>query len=256
MRTIIIKDQEHFQFELFDKIDSVKHIVTGKNPHIKRGLIDGLNYGLHVPDNAEVVQKNRKEIINHFGLESAKVVVPKQTHSSTIEIVTSSNYNTPFDDVDALITNEKNIVIGILSADCVPILLLDPVERVIACIHAGWRGTVAEIAKKTVLKMCQQFGSKPQNILAGIGPSISQKNYEVGEDVSKYFSTDCLVDSHNNKKCVDLWKENKNQLVFIGLVESNIEIAGMCTYEEKEKFYSARRDTINTGRLGSFISIT
>lgn len=253
MHSIVIKDQAHFQFERLHKIDSINHLVTGRNAHIKRDIIDGLNYGLNVPDNKEIVQQNRLELINHFGLKSGKVVVPKQTHSSNIEIVTKENADNAFENVDALITHEKNIVIGTLSADCVPILLLDPVEHVIACIHAGWKGTVAEIAKKTVLKMQQHFGCNPTNILAGIGPSISQANYEVGEDVSKHFSKECLIDSPNNKKCVDLWKENKNQLMNIGLLENNIEIAGMCTYSDPHNFYSARRDTINTGRMGSFI---
>lgn len=255
MHPVVINNQEHYQFDLLNTIASVSHLVTGKNASIKRGLIDGLNYGLHVPDTKEVVEKNRLEMISNLGIEYGKIVIPFQTHSSNIEIITKENVDDVFNDVDALITNEKNIIIGTLSADCVPILLTDPIKGVIACVHAGWKGTVAEIGKKTIQKMQQHFGSLPQDILAGIGPSISQANYEVGEEVSKHFSNDCLTDSPNNKKCVDLWQENKNQLIAAGLLEGNIEIAGLCTYKEENKFYSARRETINTGRMGSFISL-
>lgn len=255
MHSILINNQEHFKFDLLNTIACISHLVTGKNPSIKRGLIDGLNYGLNVPDTKEVVYKNRLEILVHMGITNGTIVIPYQTHSCNIEILTKANAGDVFNNVDAIITNEKNIVIGTLSADCVPILIVDPIKGVIACVHAGWKGTAAEIGKKTIAKMNESFGCQPQNMIAGIGPSISQENYEVGYEVSKHFGDDCLIDAPNNKKCVDLWKENKNQLIAAGLLAANIETSGRCTYKEINTFYSARRETISTGRMGSFIAL-
>ncbi|MGN6645860.1 MAG: peptidoglycan editing factor PgeF [Cytophaga sp.] len=255
MQAIISNNQEHYQFEHINKIDSVSHLVTGKNPSIKRGFIDGLNYGLHVPDNAEVVLQNRRELLLHFNLPGAAGVIPEQTHSCNIAIVTHENADQVFKDTDALITNQKNIIIGVLSADCVPVLLVDPVKYVVASIHAGWRGTVAEIGAKTLFKMNQIFGSQSQDIIACIGPSISQKNYEVGNEVARQFRTGSQRKIDDHKTCIDLWKENKDQLTDAGVLTKNIEIAGFCTFAETDKFYSARRETINTGRMGSFIAI-
>ncbi len=255
MHAIISNNQEHYQFQYINKIDSVSHLVTGNNPAIKRGLIDGLNYGLHVPDNADAVLKNRQELLLHFNLPGAAVVIPEQTHSCNIAIVTPENANHIFNDTDALITNQKNIIIGVLSADCVPILLVDPVKHVIAAIHAGWRGTVAEIGAKTLFKMNQIFGSQAQDVIACIGPSISQKNYEVGNDVARQFRAGSQKKVDEHKTCIDLWKENQDQLMDAGVLKKNIEIAGLCTFTETDKFYSARRESINTGRMGSFIAL-
>ena len=255
MHAIISNNQEHYQFHSINKIDRVSHLVTGKNPAIKRGLINGLNYGLHVPDNADAVLKNRQELLTHFNFSNGTVVIPEQTHSCNIAIVTHANADQAFKDTDALITNQKNIIIGVLSADCVPILLVDPVKHVVAAIHAGWRGTVTEIGAKTLFKMHEAFGSQAKDIIACIGPSISQKNYEVGNDVARQFRAGSQRKVDENKTCIDLWKENQDQLLDAGVMNKNIEIAGLCTFSEADKFYSARRETINTGRMGSFIAL-
>jgi polyphenol oxidase len=255
MHTIISNNQEHYQFSQINKIDSVSHLITGKNPSIIRGLIPGLNYGLHVPDHAETVLKNRQELVVHLNLPAATVVIPEQTHSCNIGVITHENADQIFKDTDALITNQKNIIIGVLSADCVPILLVDPVKHVIAAIHAGWRGTVAGIGCKTLFKMNQLFGSQPEDVLVCIGPSISQENYEVGDDVAGQFRSGSRRKAGAGKTCIDLWKENKDQYIDMGVAIENIEIAGLCTFKETDKFYSARRETINTGRMGSFIAL-
>jgi YfiH family protein len=253
MQQLLIDQQQHWQFNVFNAWPSVKHIVTGRNPHIHRGNIAGLNYGLNVPDDPLAVAQNRTEIAQLLHASDAAVVIPFQTHSNNIAVIDDSNKDHIFENTDALITNVPGIIIGTLSADCVPILLADPVAHVIASIHAGWKGTVSEIAKHTVQRMQKDFNCLPENILAGIGPSISAVCYEVGEEVAIHFSDSCKSDSSNGKTCIDLWKANQAQLIEAGLLPEHIEIAGRCTFSNPADFYSARRDGIQTGRMGSFI---
>lgn len=255
MKSITFNNQQHWQFESFNQLTSIRHLVTGSNKHIERGDILGLNYGLNVPDNSDIVRKNRLELLSHLGITNGSITFPTQTHSCNIEIVTQQNMTSTFENVDALITNVPNILIGTLSADCVPILLIDPVNNVIACIHAGWRGTVAEIVKHTISKMGEAFDCQPSNMYAGIGPSICAANYEVGDDVAMYFRNTSKQKKPNGKSCIDLWIENKTQLIEIGLLEKNISISKQCTYANSNKFYSARRDGITTGRIASVIAL-
>lgn len=255
MQSTIFENQKHWQFEAFNKLKSIKHIVTGSNLHINRGDIAGLNYGLNVPDQLHVVINNRFELLSHLGIVNGYVTFPTQTHSCTVEVVTEENKQSVFQNVDALITNTPNILIGVLSADCVPVLLADPVAKVVACVHAGWRGTAAEIVKHTISRMQDEFDCIAGNIIAGIGPSISAANYEVGEEVASHFRNESKQKISSDKSCIDLWIENKLQLLEMGLPEQNISISNQCTYSNSDTFYSARRDGITTGRIASAIAL-
>jgi YfiH family protein len=255
MQPVTFHNQQHWQFDSFNQIKKIQHLITGSNLHIKRGDILGLNYGLNVPDNATIVTGNRLELLDHLGITNGSIVFPIQTHSCNIEIVTEQNKLSDFQNVDALITNTPYILIGVLSADCVPVLLADPIKNVVACIHAGWRGTVAEIVKHTILKMHNEFDCIAGDIIAGIGPSISAANYEVGEDVAIHFKNISKQKQSNGKSCIDLWIENKTQLLEAGVKEENISISKQCTYSNSDIFYSARKDSISTGRMASVIAL-
>jgi YfiH family protein len=148
------------------------------------------------------------------------------------------------------------------TADCVPILIFDPVRKVVASVHAGWRGTVSKIALKTIRQMIAQFGSDPKDIVAGIGPSIHVHAYEVGPEVVKevkknfVHSTALLKPSLvEGKAYFDLWEANKMVLQESGIPEENIELMGLCSFEHVDLFYSARRDGLETGRMVSAISL-
>ena len=248
--------QQHWQFNSFNEIQSIRHLITGRNLDIStKGIYDGLNYGLNVLDHIHVVEANRTELLQHLNIPKGTLNIPIQTHSNNIVVVTNTNKHQVFENTDALITNTPNIAIGALSADCVPILMVDPIGNVVASIHAGWRGTAAQIAANTVFKMMEQFNSLPENILVGIGPSISAAYYEVGEEVAAYFSTESKTLQANGKSCVDLWIENERQLLNIGLLKKNISISGMCTFSNTDLFYSARKESIQTGRMASVISL-
>jgi YfiH family protein len=163
----------------------------------------------------------------------------------------SKDYSSAIDNSDALITQHPDILLMVQVADCVPILLYDPVNKVIAAIHAGWKGTVKLIVEKTIKKMVDEFGSDPKDIIAGIGPSVGPCCYEVGKEV--------IHDAGNMKEFIDkrgrfdLWRANESQLISQGLKRSNIKIASVCTMCNKDIYFSSRASGGNTGRFGAGI---
>jgi polyphenol oxidase len=163
-------------------------------------------------------------------------------------------------DTDALITTSKGLCISVMSADCVPVLLYDPVKRAIGAVHAGWRGTVSKILTLTVQAMLQHYGTQPADLVAAIGPSICPEVYEVGEEVimavEQTFGTkDSLITRENGpgKGHFNLWEANRIQLLALGVKSENIEVAGICTYQHSDEFFSARRSGNRAGRFSAGI---
>jgi YfiH family protein len=148
-----------------------------------------------------------------------------------------------------------------MSADCVPVLLYDREKKVIAAIHAGWKGTVNGIVDKVVSAMKKEFGCLPGNIRAGIGPSICAASYEVGPEVIAQFrekvpDTEKLFSNfHGEKAHVDLWEANRAWLLRQGVPEENIEVAGICTFQNPGRFFSARYFKNRTGRFAACIAL-
>jgi len=149
---------------------------------------------------------------------------------------------------DALVTNQPGLVVSIRTADCYPILLADARNRAVAAIHAGWRGTAAQIVLKTLEKMEAEFGTEPRDVVAAIGPGIGVRCYEVGEDVSRQFG-------FTGKTHLDLGSENRKQLESAGVPAQNIEALGVCTFCDAERFFSYRREKEKAGRMTSFIML-
>lgn len=145
-------------------------------------------------------------------------------------------------------TNRPLLAISVRTADCYPILLADAKNRAVAAVHAGWRGTAAQIVRKTLQKMTTEFGTSPGDVYAAIGPGIGVCCYEVGEEVARKFGYDA-------KTHLDLASENRNQLESAGVPPGNIEALGVCTFCDAERFFSYRRDKENPGRMTSFIQI-
>ncbi len=142
------------------------------------------NMSFTVGDNKNIVEQNRKEFFNYLGLNSANIAYQKQIHSDIIKIVSHPGY---VGQGDAMITALPDIGLVISSADCVPIFIYDSKYHVISAVHAGWQGTYKQILNKTLYIMFKNFNSKPEDLFAFIGPSISQKNYEVQNDVASLF---------------------------------------------------------------------
>ena len=256
MRKMVQGRLSVFKFESFKKYKDISHFIT-----TKEGWISG-SKPRFTGDNESEYAEFRKELAVSCESETEQFVFLRQTHSDKIALVTSENLKNTVADTDALITNESGIFICVQTADCVPILLFDPEKKVVAAVHAGWRGTVAKIVAKTVGQMIDHFGCNPSDILAGIGPSIHMHAYEVGAEVvsavrESFINSSALLKPSitEGKAYFDLWEANKSVLIESGISEENIEVIGLCSFEHADLFYSARRDGIDTGRMVSGIRL-
>ncbi len=193
-----------------------------------------------------------------FGISSDRLITVMQVHGETIVTVDQENYNKVMTlEADALVTNTPGIAIGVETADCVPILLIDPLTPAVGAVHAGWRSTVRKIVQKSVTSMRDEFGSEPSRIIAAIGPAIGPECYEVDEPVmgpvqeAFPFWQEVATPRGNDRWGLDLVKANRIELVEAGLAESNIHALGMCTSCRRDLFYSFRAE----GRTGRMLSV-
>lgn len=195
---------------------------------------------------------------------------PHQTHTCNVQVITDRlTTREDLQDVDALITALPDFGIAVRTADCVPVLLYDPVQRVCAAVHAGWRGTVGRISQATIRRMQEDFGCRPEHLHAVIGPSIGPDSFQVGEEVVDAFTQAgfpmAAIYSYRGPRQegsmagghhLDLWAANHWLLEQAGLSLQNIQIAGICTYENADRFYSARHDgNLKTRRIINGIKI-
>lgn len=220
-----------------------------------------LNLALHVGDEVELVLKNRRLFAQALGLDASKFTTCEQVHGSNVAVVDealvgagATTLADTIKDTDALVTNLANVPLLLFFADCVPLLFADERQGVCAVAHAGWRGTVAQIGRNTVEAMQQSFGSRTEDIVAAIGPSIGQCCYEVDDFVrgkaagyEQFFAPRA---EKPGKYLLDLWGYNRQVLLDAGLKAGNILTAGVCTEHNHEMFCSYRAEQGKTGRMG------
>lgn len=249
---------KYFQFSGLVGIQTVRHFISSR---VLKNHPNGheFNLSLKVGNDRNNVVKNRQLLGSEFNIPDDRLVIPFQTHTNNVQIVDDSTQNVQMQDTDGLITQTANLMIAVLVADCVPVLLADTKNGVVAALHAGWRGTVAQIVKLALQKMKERFGTDGKDIQAGIGPSISPRIYEVGEEVVEKVKASFpghseLIIQKNSKYFFDLWQANKLQLTDFGVPNQQIEIAGVCTYSNPDIFYSARKDP-ESGRFAAGIMI-
>lgn len=191
-------------------------------------------------------KNNRSRWLKSFGISGNDVVQAKQVHGGRVQIVSKKDSGRIIDNCDGLITRDKGVYLMILTADCVPIVVIDPEKEIVAIAHAGWKGTVAGIAKNLIKKLKDYFGSKPESLFVGFGPSIEPCHYEVDRErisvIKKAGLKDALLKNVSGRVSFDLKKANVDQLVFSGILKKNIDMsAKICTYENPD-FYSFCRD--------------
>jgi polyphenol oxidase len=245
-----------WQFDLLKHAAGINHFVTDRNSSQPTEEFT-LSYS-STPDK-EAVRRNRHLLASAIGIEDRQLFFPSQVHKTRIVHVTNSTSKDDLMDTDALMTNERLICIAVMSADCVPILLYDKKNNVVAAVHSGWRGTVQRILQKTLDEMKSIYGTKGEDLIVGIGPSVSQDSYEVGEEVidevTRAFGKrdDLLILQPNQKAKLDLWTANRIQLLEFGVKESNIEISDLCSVKNNAHFFSARKG--DTGRFAAGIML-
>jgi hypothetical protein len=205
----------------------------------------GINLSFQVGDDPTRVEKNRRKFFAQVRISEHDLAIPLQCHSNNVLKVDKPGQ---YRECDALITNTHHVALVVTVADCVPILLFDPINKVVGAVHAGWRGTMGLIVKRAVEKMKAEYRSDPAQMLAFIGPSAGVCCYEVGEEVAIKFGNK-VVPYHEKKILIDLKKENTDQLLQQGVLGNNIEVSTSCTICEKELFHSYRRDGKKSGRM-------
>lgn len=256
MRKLVQGRLSVFKFESFKKYKNIAHLIT-----TKEGWIAG-EKPRFTGDSENIYAPFRKELAYSCEADEKNFVFPRQTHSDNIAVVNSAMSKNTIDNTDALITGEPGLFVCVQTADCVPVLLFDPVKKVVAAVHAGWKGTISKIAGKTVAKMAETFGCNPADIIAGIGPSIHMHAYEVGPEVveaveASFSNAPALLKPSMNAghAYFDLWEANQSILQESGIKEENIEVIGLCSFEHADLFFSARREGSETGRMVSGIKL-
>ena len=254
-------------YDLLNKYKEIAHFCTDREGGASVGNYASFNMSPFSGDNPEDYNKNKSIICDQLGIASDKIIIPYQTHGTEILEIDDAFMQLPDKDkaqslygIDALITRLPGICIGITTADCVPLIFFDPQKPVIAVAHAGWRGTCGRIVEKTIQALMNRYQCNPADIRVVIGPSISPEVYEVGKEVvdqfeQSGFDNSLLITIRNNSYYLDLWMANRLTLENAGVKPWNIETSGICTFTEHERFFSARRLGIKSGRMMSGIML-
>ena len=208
------------------------------------------NMSLSVGDEEEIVSENRSEFFYKLGLQN-KAALQKQVHGDRVKIVSQPGLA---GESDAIVTSEIGLGLAVSTADCTPIFVYDNSKKIIAGIHSGWRSSEKRITAKSIQKMKEEFSSKAEDLFVYIGPSISQKNYEVGEDFENKFAAKYLKPS-NGKFLLDVKQVNFDQLLESGVPEQNIQVSNLCSFEMKNILHSYRREGEISGRSFGVIAM-
>ena len=256
------------------------------------GNYASFNINRYCGDDEEHIRQNREALCRLLNITDDRLIMPHQTHETRVACIdetfmalTAEERQAALEGTDALMTNLRGVCIGVSTADCIPVLLHDPQQEAVCAIHAGWRGTVARIVEKAVAAMTTAYGSRPEDIIAQIGPGISLDSFEVGQEVydkfqasgfemksiSKQYPTNdggsklpllsrfalaipsAFFTLHSSlftfKWHIDLPACNRQQLLSMGLKEDHISDCGICTYQHCDTYFSARRLGIHSGRI-------
>lgn len=245
----------------------VRHGFSTRLGGVSEGMWASLNLGISRGDDPDHVRENYRRFFAAIGVEGGRLAMTNQIHGGAVRTVTTADLKAdPYDKVtyeaDGLMTDLPGVALVIYSADCIPILFYDPERRVIAAVHAGWRGTAAGIATAAVARMKDVYGCRPENILAAIGPGIGPDCFETHEDVpnamTAALSTAVLQHikiKENGKFSVDLKGVNAMRLEQAGLDPAHIAVSQVCTACDQERFWSHRRQGTSRGSMAAAIQL-
>ena len=239
-------------------VDGLRHGFTGRPGGVSaQGPFSGLNLSFRVGDERDAVLKNQARVLRALSFEQPRLITVKQVHGNQVVRVTRRAGKNI--EADAIWTTDRGVLIAVLVADCVPIIIADRRSRVVAAVHAGWRGTCAKIGLEMV-RTLSEAGFEPSELVAAIGPSIGPERFEVGPEVVEAIDeaypgvTDVVKRGEGDRFLVDLWKLNQHCLTEAGIALENIDTAGMCTVDSPH-FFSYRRDGGLTGRQAGVVGL-
>ena len=256
------------QLHFYHMGEGVKAFSSTRHGGFSKGHYAAFNINHYCGDNEEDIAKNRNLLCELLGINVTHLLMPHQVHLTEIVAIdkdflglSAEAQKARLEGVDALMTNLSGVCIGVSTADCIPVLLYDQLKHVSCAIHAGWRGTVKRIVEKAVSEMTSVYGSRPEDIVAQIGPGIHLESFEVGDEVYETFEKEGFMmetiskrypandGSAQEKWHIDLPECNRQQLLSAGIPESQINVSASDTFQQHETFFSARRLGINSGRI-------
>jgi polyphenol oxidase len=247
-----------YRFEGLNKAKGLIHAVLTRVGGVSQAPYATLNLGHTVGDDLAAVKENHRRALGALGLEPGRVVSPSQVHGAHVEIVGRDHLGAIQSETDALVTAAPGAPLMMRFGDCTPIMLFDPVRRVVGMAHAGWRGVVAGVVEATIRTMAEQLDCNPADVWAGIGPTIGPCCYEVGSDVAAEIEAASppeasVIRRDNGRVHADLPAAVSAQLRAAGVEQ--IEDAGLCTACRVDEFFSHRAEHGRTGRFGTVIGL-
>jgi len=248
----------HLLFARNLRAAGIPHAFSTRQGGSSAGPFASLNLGRGVNDDPETVATNRRAVLEALGLRAGQHVEADQVHGAVVAVVGTADAGQSIAGADGLVTADPGLTLAIHAADCVPLLLADPKRRVVAALHAGWKGTAAGIAVEGVRVLADRFKSNPRDLLVAIGPSIGPCHYEVDEPVMERMRRwrwwpEVAVANGRQRWQLDLRAACRRQLLDAGLLPQRIEVLDLCTYDHPDLFYSYRRDKV-TGRMAAIIA--
>jgi YfiH family protein len=249
----------YYTFEMLDACPEIVHAVTTRHGGVSEGPYASLNLTTGTGDNVDAVEENLARLCNALDLRRTDLVSPNQRHTANGLRVGRAERGQVFTGYDILVTNEPGVPLLLRYADCTPVLIYDPRQRALAVVHSGWRGTMQGAGRAAVALLAAEFGSRPADMIAGVGPSIGPCCYEVGDEVAdaaRAAFTDAdglLPHGKNGRRHLDLWAANERWLREAGV--RTVETAGLCTACRSEEFFSYRASKGRTGHFGALMAL-
>lgn len=258
----------YYTFPALETVAGVRHAFSTRLGGVSAPPFDRMNLSFTRGDDDVAVRENFRRFFAVIGASPEQGVISAQTHTANVRAVgradCGSGVTRPRDytDVDGLMTDEAGVVLCTQYADCVPLLFADPVRRVVATAHSGWRGTVQRIGAATVERMCAVYGCRPADIRAAVGPSIGPCCFEVDEPVIAAFSAmrewndTCLTPTRTGHGRINLWEINRRILLAAGIQPQNLTVTDLCTQCHPDLFWSHRVCGSTRGSLAACIMLT
>ena len=232
---------------------------TTRHGGVSQGEYASFNINEYCGDTQEAIDANRKALCDELAIDEAHLVMPHQTHGVEVRQIAADFIALPenirrmiLEGVDAVMTNESGICIGVSTADCIPILIYDKAHHAVCAVHAGWRGTVSRIVERAVRAMALAYQTDTQDLQCIVGPGISFDAFEVGMEVYDQFRQagfETVAEFIRGKWHIDLKECNRQQLVALGVKPEAITVSPICTYNDNVDFFSARKQGTESGRI-------
>lgn len=272
MKEVINRGVTYLTFPALEDTGIVTHAFSTRMGGVSEGCYATMNFSFTRGDKKEHVLENYKRMADALGVSREKMVLTWQTHTTNIRVVSESDLgkgvvrDRDYRDVDGLLTNLPGVTLVTFFADCVPLYFVDRRHRAIGLAHSGWRGTVNRMGEKMVQAMAREYGSRPEDLICCVGPSICRDCYEVGEDVVEKF-----YDAFSAKDCekivlpsaagikgkfqLDLWEANRRILSEAGVPKKQISITDICTRCNPDRLFSHRAMGEKRGNLCAFLAL-